>query len=320
MRTIFQDIRDAAEEVANISRWVKVDEIALNLYPERLLTEEKIVLDHTEEHHLLGQGDDTLRFFVILDSINFGSGYFPFLDKDAGVSGYFTVAARLKRHCEAHGVPTAIQLAGISKSDCFAIFEQEASSLHLDELMELFASALRELGEWSLRCFDGDLIGFLKRARTANDAVNMLMEMPYFQDVERYGSLKVPLLKRAQIMLQDIKLADPNHAYIQLPDLDDLTVFADNILPYVFNADEILQYDPWLSERIANEEIIGSGSVEEIEMRACSIYVAERVSTIIKEEIKSISVRELDYMIWNRGQKLKKISNKKRHRTRCVYY
>ena len=320
MRNIFQEIRDATEEVAQAARWVSVDEVALNLYPERLLTEERIVLGHTPEHHLLGVGDDTLRFFVILDTINFGSGYFPFLDKDAGVSGYFTVAARLKKYCESFGVPTALELSRITKSDCFKIFDQEPSSRHLDELMELFSAALRELGEWANARFRGDLIGFLKEAKSAAGAVRMLIEMRNFQDIGQYGLLRVPLLKRAQIMLQDIKLADPSHELIQYRDLDELTVFADNVLPYVFNADGIVSYDPWLSDRIANEEIIGSGSFEEIELRACSVYVAERICKIIQEEIRAISVRELDYLIWNRGQKLKKLSDKKRHRTRCTFY
>jgi len=36
-----------------------------------------------------------VAFFLTLDAINFGSGYFPHLGKRPGMSGYFTAAASL---------------------------------------------------------------------------------------------------------------------------------------------------------------------------------------------------------------------------------
>lgn len=320
MLTIFAEIRESCERVAERARWVSVDEIEVNRYPEKLLLNEKIVLDHTSEHHLLKRGDDTLRFFIILDTINFGSGYFPFLDKDEGVSGYFSVARRLKDYCAEHGVPDSALLSEITKEECASIFQQDIKSLHMDELMELFSMCLRELGRWAIRRFDGDYIGFLKEARTADEAVRFLLEMYTFRDQFDYFGSRVRFLKRAQIMLQDIKLAEPLHPLIQFEDLDELTIFADNILPYVFNCDGVLNYDPWIENRIQNVELICSGSPEEIELRACSVYVAERIARIIREEFRPITVRELDYMLWNRGQKLKKQTDRKRHRTRCIYY
>ncbi|WP_299774894.1 queuosine salvage family protein [uncultured Tateyamaria sp.] len=318
--SIFDKIRNSTRHVAENARWVHVDEMAINAYPESLLLSEKIVLDHTPEHHLLDQGEDTMRFFVILDSINFGSGYFPFLDKDKGVSGYFTVARRLKSFCEREGIPSSGELAQLDKKKCAAIFEQEIDSPHMDELMQLFSLALRELGSWATENFDGDILGFLRKVESAEAAILSLMNMNSFRDVAYYHGFEVPLLKRAQIMLQDIKLALPNHHLIQFHDMDDLTIFADNILPFVFSCDGLIKYHPWIEERISNEEIIGSGSSEEIEMRACSVYVAERVGEIINEELKPMSVRELDYVLWNRGQKLKKSTTSKRHRTRCIFY
>ncbi|MBL4795956.1 MAG: hypothetical protein JKY50_00930 [Oleispira sp.] len=320
MSSIFEEIRSSSRYIAENARWIQVDEFAINSYPERLMLNEEINLDHTPEHHLLDQGEDTIKFFVILDTINFGSGYFPFLNKDKGVSGYFTVARRLKSFCEKEGVPSSNELARMDKAKCVEIFEQEIDSPHMDELMQLFSLALRDLGTWANQNFDGDILGFLRASDTAEAAMRMLMNMDGFNDVANYYGLRVPFLKRAQIMLQDIKLALPNHDLIQFKDLDDLTIFADNILPFVFNCDGLIKYHPWIEERISNEEIIGTGSSEEIELRACSVYVAERVGEIINEELRPLSVRELDYVLWNRGQKLKKFTDKKRHRTRCVYY
>src|ERR1051325_10922265 len=98
--SLFANIRNSCAEVAASARWVAIDPASIEPYA-RTLGSHIAPLAHTAEHHLLGRGDDTLAFFVILDTINFGSGYSPYLAKD-GASGYFTVAQRLKARCEQH--------------------------------------------------------------------------------------------------------------------------------------------------------------------------------------------------------------------------
>lgn len=168
--------------------------------------------------------------------------------------------------------------------------------------------------------FDGDSLGFLKRSASAEQAVTQLLKMAFYRDISIYGRMEVPFLKRAQILLQDMKIAEPNHALLQFDDFDELTIFADNVIPFVLKADRVLKYNEWLEGRIQNEELIGSGSFEEIEIRACSVYAVETLCEVMRTDLMEISVRELDYCLWNRGQELKKITDNKRHRTRCVYY
>lgn len=320
MTTIFDEIRNKSAEIAERARWVRVVEEELNLYPEKLGLGEAAELNHTPEHHLLNQGEDTLRFFVLLDAINFGSGYFPFLDKDGGVSGYFTVARRLKEFIETNGIPSSERLMSMRASDCAEMLRQDMYSKHMEELMELFALAFRILGSWIQENFSGDHLGFLRTSKTADEAVRMLTQMYPFNDRVHYFGTSVPFLKRAQILLQDMQMAEPSSPLLQFEDFDELTVFADNILPYVFRLDGLLELDPWLESRIEAEQLVASGSAEEIELRACSVYIGERIASLVREELRPISVRELDFRVWNRGQKLKKLSDKKRHRTRCLYY
>ncbi len=45
-----------------------------------------------ERHYLEGSPEDVAMYTLTLDSINFGSGWFPTLRKRPGCSGYFTVA------------------------------------------------------------------------------------------------------------------------------------------------------------------------------------------------------------------------------------
>lgn len=316
---IFDQVRQSCEYVADRSQWVKVNVTNALLYPEKLNLADS-QLSHTPEHHYLDKDEDTLKFFLILDTINFGSGYFPYLDKEKGVSGYFTIAKRLKEFVEKNGIPEAGYFEKINPQECSEIFRQDISNKHAYELMCLFSAALSELGRWINANHNGDFLGFLKESATADGAVRQLMSMSFFRDLSKYYDKDILFLKRAQILLQDMKLALPEHPLINFPDIDQLTIFADNVLPYVLFTDGILEYDEWIRGRIEREELIGSGSIEEIELRACTIYATELIADVIREECRPISVRELDYKLWMRGQTLKKQVSFKRHRTRCVFY
>ena len=83
---------------------------------------------HDPRCHYLGHGDATVAFFLTLDAINFGSGYFPHLAKRPGLSGYFTVAAALNDAFQANGPFSAGQLARLSATDCTRLFGQEPAN------------------------------------------------------------------------------------------------------------------------------------------------------------------------------------------------
>src|ERR671917_137647 len=56
-----------------------------------------------ERHYLEGSRADVARYLLTLDSINFGSGWFPMLRKRPGSSGYHTVAWALADKFRASG-------------------------------------------------------------------------------------------------------------------------------------------------------------------------------------------------------------------------
>jgi len=317
--SILANIRLQCEAVAPSSTWVKVDEYRLMQYASTLDLGE-LRMTHSPDHHLLGRGDETLIYFLILDSLNFGSGYFPFLEKSSGFSGYFTVAQRLKAYCVDKGIPTPSSLLSMTAEDCGRIFGQPLANPHVSELMQLFSIALNQLGRWIIEEYDHDYLGFLKDADSVEAVLASLVDMKYFQDVAQYGRLLVPFYKRAQILLQDMAVAEPNHRLMKFGDIDSLTIFADNVLPYVLHSDGVLKYHGWLAQRIENEELIGSGSFEEIELRACTVHAVELIKRALEDRSIRVSSRQLDFCLWNRGQQLKKIIPFKRHRTRCVYY
>src|SRR5215211_2889829 len=65
-------------------------------------------------HYLEGAPEDVARYLLALDAINFGSGWFPLLDKRPGLSGYFTVAWNMSDDWRAHGPWTASDLRAMT--------------------------------------------------------------------------------------------------------------------------------------------------------------------------------------------------------------
>lgn len=315
---LFAEIRQRCAEVAASARWVAIDHAAIAPYVQTLAPH-IAPLAHTPEHHLLGRGDETLAFFVMLDTINFGSGYAPSLNRD-GASGYFTVAKRLKEHCETHGIPAPAELVRWTAQDCARIFQQDLANPPALELMGLFASALDALGAWVRDQHGGDVLGFLRRATSAEEAVAALLAMPFFRDVATYCSREVSFLKRAQILVHDLAIAAPGHPLLAFPDLTELTIFADNIVPFVLRADGVLRYDEGLDRRIASGELIASGAPEEIEMRACALHAAELVQDAMVRAGRPITAREIDQALWTRGQAIRGRVATRPHLTRCTFY
>ena len=148
-------------------------------------------------HQQLGTPESTMAFVVTVNAINFGSGWFPHLRKAPGRSGYLTIAGHLREHFEREGPLGAAALRSMSAADCAKLFRQDLAP-PIDELMELFARALRDLGELlhvRYRGRFGDLVA--AAGGSAAELVAILAEMPLYRDVARYQELEVPFYKRA---------------------------------------------------------------------------------------------------------------------------
>jgi hypothetical protein len=317
---IFTQIRTACQQVATTAKYVKIESDRLSSYTNLLPLTEAKSPQYDIEHHYWGNENETLAYILILDSINFGSGYFPHLRKRPNHSGYFTIAASLKDRFTKYGAFNAEELTQLTFQDCAEIFNQDLSIEPVQELMNLFASALNDLGKYLLNDFAGDFVNLIQAASSsAEKLVEILAKMPYFRDVQKYNSLEVPFYKRAQITAADLALAFNNQGFGYFHDLDQLTIFADNLVPHVLRVDGILQYDENLTARIDAEELIIAGSPEEIEIRAAAVYVVELLVAEFAKQGQNLTASGLDYLLWNRGQQphYKAIP---RHRARTVFY
>ncbi|MEA2438811.1 MAG: hypothetical protein QOH76_235 [Thermoleophilaceae bacterium] len=235
-------------------------------------------------------------YMLTLDSINFGSGWFPTLRKRPGSSGYYTVAWALADRFRAHGPWTNDELRELDAASVAEVLGQDSSH----ELMELYARALRDLGT-----FLGDRSA-LELVASADSSAERLASMlasgmPLFDDRGFY--------KRAQIVPNDLALA----GVASFDDLDRLTIFADNLVPHVLRVDGVLRYETSLAAAIDREELLPVGEQEE-EIRACAVHACELIAARL-----GVPPRVLDTWLWNRGQE-RRYKARPRHRTRTVFY
>src|SRR3954447_2482555 len=249
-----------------------------------------------ERHYLEGPPEDVAMYMLVLDAVNFGSGWFPKLRKRPASSGYFTVAWALADFWRSGSGWHASELRAITAAEVARVLGQEPA----DELMGLYAEALRDLGH-----FLGDR-GALDVVASAEGSAERLAAiladgMPFFDDRGFY--------KRAQIVPNDFALA----GLAEFHDLDRLTIFADNLVPHVLRVDGVLRYEASLADRIDRGELLPPGR-EETEIRACAVHACELIA-----ERLGVPPRTLDTWLWSRGQE-PSYKALPRHRTRTVFY
>jgi hypothetical protein len=253
-----------------------------------------------ERHYLEGPPADVADYLLALDTINFGSGWFPRLRKRTSegrpISGYFTVSWALADHVRAHGPPTSAWLSQMSTREIARILGQRPDL----ELMSLYAQALRALGRFLAGRRVLDLVA--ESGRSAERLATMLArEMAMFNDRGFY--------KRAQIAANDLALA----GVAEFEDLDRLTIFADNLVPHVLRCDGVLVYDPQLAAQIDRGEPLALGDAER-EIRACALHACELIS-----KRTGVPARTIDTWLWSRGQ-APQYKSHPRHRCRTVFY
>ena len=285
------EVRRHCAEVAAGARSVRIDATALGAVEPAQPPE----LD-PDVHYLEGTPEDVARYLLALDAINFGSGWFPLLDKRPGLSGYFTVAWNMSDDWRANGPWTTQDLREMTTERVAAALRQRPAL----ELMSLFAQALREFGGL---LDGGGALGFVERANGSAQrlAANLAHGAALFADHGFY--------KRAQIAANDLALA----GVARFDDLDDLTIFADNLVPHVLRCDGVLVYDDALATHIDSGLLLPAGR-EEREIRAAAVHACELLA-----QRTGVPPRVLDVWLWNRGQ-APEYKARPRHRTRTVFY
>jgi hypothetical protein len=305
-------LRAACAKLADRARDVRVQTAAVPEYAASLLPDLSSA-SNDPPYMPRNEREAFAEYWLTLDAINFGSGWFPTLRKRGSLTGYRTIAAHWSEHHERHEPFGAAALARIDAPTVAAILGQDPRH----ELMALFAASLNDLGTRVQREHDGRFLGVAEAAGGSAVALATALGDWYcFADVSRYDELTVPFLKRAQIAAVDLQRAGT----ARFTDLGRLTMFADNLVPHVLRLDGVLRYCDELVARIESGQLIKHDSLEEIEIRACALHAVESiVSELHGQGLPDVTAAAVDEVLWNRGQgaRYKAVP---RHRSRCTAY
>jgi hypothetical protein len=226
-------------------------------------------------------------YWLTLDAINFGSGWFPTLRKREAPTGYRTIAAGVRRRFDEAGRWTPAQLATLTVTELAGWIDEEPEH----ELVGLMVASMRDLGENVRRLYGGSFAAVVDHAGgSALRLVETLAAWWSFDDISIYDGRSVPFMKRAQIAAADLHRA----GVADFTDLDRLTMFADNLVPHVLRIDGVLWFDPELVARIEREELIEHGSPEEIEIRACAVHAVELILAAAKSDRARPTAAQID--------------------------
>jgi hypothetical protein len=282
-----EQVRRSCAEIAGAARWVRID-------PSATTAAAGVAGLDPVQHFLEGAPEQVARYVLILDAMNFGSGWFPTLRHGSTNAMTERLTARVRRD----GRPwTPEELRALRAADVAALLGEDAAH----PLMGQYAEGLRQLGAFlgdreALDVIDG------ARGSAARFAASLAAGMPYFADEGFF--------KRAQITANDLVLA----GVADFADVDELTVFADNLLPHVLRLDGVLVLDDELASRIDRGELLDAGGAMERELRACAVHACE-----LHARRLGVAPRVLDNWLWNRGLE-PAYAARPAHLTRTVFY
>lgn len=182
---------------------------------------------------------------------------------------------------------------------------------------------LRALGKGVAEKYKCSFSDIIKKANGEATKIVKLLAKDFpeiFNDTAFYHGTEVKFYKRAQLVpsqLFDLKKC--NKISIHISGYDKLTAFADYKIPQVMRKMGILKYSDTLANKIDNKMEIPSGSDEEIEIRASTIWAIQMTVEILKVKFPNINAAKIDNLLWSRGQ-TKSTLDKPYHRTRTIWY
>ncbi|NOX68908.1 MAG: hypothetical protein GXP15_06965 [Gammaproteobacteria bacterium] len=195
-------------------------------------------------------------------------------------------------------------LATVTRQDLARIFAGNIELPMLEERVQI----LNEVGATLVDQYDGAFHNFVRSCAPSMYAQGdglmerLVSEFPRFNDVSYYHGQEVQFHKLPQLALWSLHRALHRTGHWRLADLEDMTAFADYIVPVALRLMGVLVYTPILEASIAAGEMIARDSDEEIEIRAHTIYATALLTDAINEirpTDAQVVVPQIDFRLWN---------------------
>ncbi len=305
-------VRKSAEFVANNSSNVSLNYENLKKFVSNL--SKYSYPSYSESHNINMESittDELIMLILSIDSVNFC--FWPYND--------INEKNDFEYHDMVNGFVRQIGTNFFSSKNLKNIEEKDLLNLKIFPenfpLLNERSRSLNELGYFLEKVLSDKPSEILKISNNCclNIAELLVKNISTYRDESIYKGNQVFLYKRAQIAAADlyIGLKEKN---IFLKSFDLLTMFPDYRVPQILNEMEIMVYSESLMNKIKNKIQIQSGSEEEIEIRLMTIQCVEEIKKLSNENLTSV---EIDYILWNEGEKLRK-SIVNHHRTLTIFY
>jgi len=254
--------------------------------------------------------DVLMDFTLVVNTMNFA-----FTDFSTGVK--FETDYLDKRWCDSEamlaclhravnaGIPffSGEYLAKLTRKDLESVFAGTIEMPMLDERVVLF----NEVGRVLVEKYQGRYSNFVRscapRLYANGDGLleRLTTEFPRFRDVSMYHGSEVHIFKLAQLGIWGMHLALSPRGAWKLEDADNLTAFADYIVPVGLRVMNIFEYAPELEKQINSLVEVKRDSEAEIELRASSIYVIAKLTEEINKRrpgMEPLLQPQVDFRFW----------------------
>ncbi|CAH0592127.1 unnamed protein product [Chrysodeixis includens] len=319
--------------IAKNAQYVKIHEAGLDKLCEEMLKSVTSKLEipdtgadiiHPNKDH-----EKAADWVFVADALNFCFWSYSGAQKWTvdGHSGYYALEAALARaikegiditNPEYYSKITEDQLRTIMRGDNEAtipLFEQRLSVLH-------------EVGSILLEKYNGTFVTCLKEAnKSATKLLEIIVDnFTCFQDEVTFKGQKVSLYKRAQILVADLWNFFGGTGWGEFNDIDRITMFADYRVPQVLVYFGAMSYSDDLMDKLKKDELLPSGSDEEIEIRGCSIHAVELLKKRLEDKLKGQEVEVpnsslIDYYLWcYRRKYAEEMESIPFHKTLGIFY
>ncbi|MEA2582305.1 MAG: hypothetical protein QOF33_390 [Thermomicrobiales bacterium] len=238
--------------------------------------------------------------------------------------GYWALAAALRRAVdEGRPIWDPSYLLRLSPRDIAHILRPHDLAFPEIPLFPARVLNLHELGRGLMAAYpdDNPVEAFIRDAglSAARLVERVVATFPSFNDVATYEGREVRFYKRAQILAADLHGAFGGEGLGTFDDLEVLTAFADYKVPQVLRRLGVIVYDEALTAKIDNRVLIPTGSPEEVEIRAATVWGCELVRQSLAARGKPLRAFEVDWALWLAGQALPPDA-RPYHRTYTVFY
>lgn len=315
-------VRETTLYVAEKAKYVRINKETIRVLAKNVSRNDFPILSWPEGKHFVSKDSrKQLDYLIILDALNFcfwsKAKRWSINYKGKRYNGYFALSLSLKRFFEEKPKKAEMNyLLKISYNEFCDILEGGENLLFLRERWKI----LRSVANVLVSKYGSDSRKFVVAANRllANLVPKIANEFPSFCDAATYNGKKIYFWKRAQILAIDIYGAFQGKQFGRFNDLDYATVFADYKLPQILRHFGILEYSAILDKKIKNKTLIPSGSREEAEIRAATVWAGEYLTEELRKLGKKIFPFQVDWILWNQSQKT--AVSLPHHLTKTIFY